>query len=104
MRKLKRFSFAALALVMSVLTVPTFAFASGGDATAVTPASWSTVIDAVTGTFSVSSIVAVIASVVSAGIVFVFLWWGVRMAFRSLMGAVKNGTLSISGRSRRRGR
>lgn len=67
------------------------------------PNDWKPVIDSVTAIFSTSSIVTVLASVVAAGIVFVFLWWGVRLAFRSVMGAVKNGTLSInSGRRRRR--
>lgn len=68
-----------------------------------TPSDWASVISGVTSSFSVANIVAVLASVVAAGIVFVFLWWGVRLAFRSIMGAVKNGTLSInSGRRRRR--
>lgn len=68
-----------------------------------TPSDWKTVIDAVVSNFSVANIVTVLASVVGAGIIFVFLWWGVRLAFRSIMGAVKNGTLSInSGRRRRR--
>lgn len=70
---------------------------------AVSPTDWKSVIDAVTAQFSIANIVLVLASVVGAGIVFVFLWWGVRLAFRSIMGAVKNGTLSInSGRRRRR--
>lgn len=65
--------------------------------------SWGSVISAVTSQFSVANIMAVLASVVAAGIVFVFAWWGVRLAFRSIMGAVKNGSLSInSGRRRRR--
>lgn len=68
-----------------------------------TPTDWSSVITAVTSSFSSANIVAVLASVVTAGIVFVFLWWGVRLAFRSIMGAVKNGTLSINS-GRRRGR
>lgn len=68
-----------------------------------TPSDWQSIISSVTSTFSTANIVAVLASVVGAGIVFVFLWWGVRLAFRSIMGAVKNGTLSInSGRRRRR--
>lgn len=68
-----------------------------------TVVSWSSVISAVTSQFSVANIMAVLASVVAAGIVFVFAWWGVRLAFRSIMGAVKNGSLSInSGRRRRR--
>lgn len=67
------------------------------------PSDWASVISGVTGAYSTTNIVSVLASVVAAGIVFVFLWWGVRLAFRSIMGAVKNGTLSInSGRRRRR--
>lgn len=68
----------------------------------VKPTDWATVISGVTGQFSVANIVAVIASVVAAGIGFVFLWWGVRIAFRSIMGAVKNGTLSINAKRGRR--
>lgn len=83
--------------------LPLFLLSSGTSPTMPTPSDWSSVITAVTSNFSVSNIVAVLASVVLAGIVFVFLWWGVRLAFRSIMGAVKNGTLSInSGRRRRR--
>lgn len=68
----------------------------------VKPTDWANVITGVTGQFSVANIVAVIASVVAAGIGFVFLWWGVRIAFRSIMGAVKNGTLSINAKRGRR--
>lgn len=71
--------------------------------TAPAPSDWASVISGVTGAFSFSNIVGVLTSVVSAGVVFVFLWWGIRLAFRSIMGAVKNGTLSISsGRRKRR--
>lgn len=67
------------------------------------PSTWTSIIDAVTGYMSPAQIVAVLASVVGAGVVFMFLWWGIRLAFRSIMGAVKNGTLSISsGRRKRR--
>lgn len=66
------------------------------------PSTWADVITSVTGYFTPTQIVAVLASVVAAGIVFVMLWWGVRLAFRSIMGAVKNGTLSINGGRRRR--
>lgn len=80
-----------------------YALASGSTPTTPTPSDWSQVITNVTSSFSVANIVGVLASVVAAGIIFVFLWWGVRLAFRSIMGAVKNGTLSInSGRRRRR--
>lgn len=72
------------------------------ESTGVSAADWASVIQGVTSQFSVSKIVAVIASVVAAGIGFVFLWWGVRLAFGSIMGAVKNGTLSINSKRRRR--
>lgn len=67
-----------------------------------TPSDWATVITNVTSNFSTANIVSVLASVVAAGIVFVFLWWGIRLAFRSIMGAVKNGSLSINGGRKRR--
>nr|CDL65984.1 unnamed protein product [uncultured bacterium] len=79
-----------------------FILASGSTVTGVNPADWASIIEGVTGQFSVANIVAVIASVVAAGIGFVFLWWGVRIAFRSIMGAVKNGSLSINARRGRR--
>lgn len=86
-----------------MLHAPQFLFSSTTP-TNPTPSDWSSVISGVTSSFSVANIVGVLASVVATGIVFVFLWWGVRLAFRSIMGAVKNGTLSInSGRKRRRG-
>lgn len=78
-------------------------FAASTTPTVPVPSDWSSVISGVTGAFSSSNIVGVLASVVGAGVVFVFLWWGIRLAFRSIMGAVKNGTLSISsGRRKRR--
>ena len=65
---------------------------------------WSPVVKAVTDNFTTSNIIGVLAAVVGTGIVFVFLWWAVRLAFRSIMGAVKGGTLSInSGKKRRKG-
>lgn len=80
-----------------------FILASGSGPTMPTPTDWASIITSVTSNFSTANIVTVLASVVAAGIVFVFLWWGIRLAFRSIMGAVKNGTLSInSGRRRRR--
>lgn len=62
---------------------------------AVTPADWASVISAMTEQISVTTIVGVLASVVTAGIGLVFLWWGVRKAARSLMAAFKKGRMSI---------
>ena len=63
--------------------------------TAVTPADWSSVITAMTGQISVSTVVAVLASLVTAGIGLVFLWWGVRKAAKSLMAAFRKGRMSL---------
>lgn len=61
----------------------------------VTPADWASVISAMTAQISVTTIVGVLASVVTAGIGLVFLWWGVRKAARALMAAFKKGRMSI---------
>ena len=57
--------------------------AASGAAAAVTAADWSSVISAMTGQISVSTIV------------LVFMWWGVRKAIRSLMAAFRKGKMSI---------
>lgn len=69
-----------------------FAFPVGSP---VGPEDWASVISAMTAQISVSSIVGVLASVVTAGIGLVFLWWGVRKAARALMAAFKKGRMSI---------
>ena len=50
----------------------------------VTASDWASVITAMTGQISVSTVVATLATLVTAGIGLVFLWWGVRKAVGSL--------------------
>jgi hypothetical protein len=64
-------------------------------AAAVTAADWSQVITAMTGQISVSTIVGVLATLVTSGIGLVFMWWGVRKAASSLMAAFRKGKMSI---------
>ena len=64
-------------------------------AAAVTAADWSDVITAMTGQISVETIVGVLATLVTAGIGLVFMWWGVRKAASSLMAAFRKGKMSI---------
>lgn len=68
---------------------------SASGSTAVTAADWAPVITAMTGQIDVAQIVAVLATLVTAGIGLVFMWWGVRKAARSLMAAFKKGKMSI---------
>lgn len=64
-------------------------------AEAVGPEAWSSVMTALTGQISVSSVVGVLATLVTAGIGLVFMWWGVRKAMRSLMSAFRKGKMSL---------
>lgn len=64
-------------------------------ATAVTAADWASIITAITGQISVSTVVAAVATMVSAGIGLVFMWWGVRKAARTLLAAFRKGRVSI---------
>lgn len=68
---------------------------SGSTSANVTNADWKSVIDGVVGQFSVSEIVSTLASIVAAGIGFIFLWWGVRKAFRAIMSAVRKGRMGV---------
>lgn len=66
-----------------------------GAGTAVTAADWASIITAITGQISVSTVVAAVATMVSAGIGLVFMWWGVRKAARTLLAAFRKGRVSI---------
>lgn len=61
----------------------------------VTASDWASVISAMTSQISVSTVVGVLATVVTAGIGLVFMWWGVRKAARSLMAAFRKGKMSL---------
>lgn len=61
----------------------------------VTASDWASVIAAMTGQISVSTVVGVLATLVTAGIGLVFLWWGVRKAVGSLMGSFRSGRIRL---------
>lgn len=62
---------------------------------AVTAADWASVISAMTSQISVSTVVGVLATLVTAGIGLVFMWWGVRKAIGSLMGSFRSGRIRL---------
>ncbi len=98
MDETKKFSsFKALPVVtgLATITAATPAFAEGPTATAVTATDWASVITALTGQVSVSTVVAALATFVGAGVGLVFMWWGVRKGIRSLMAAFRGGKLRI---------
>lgn len=61
----------------------------------VTASDWASVMSAMTSQISVSTIVGVLATLVTAGIGLVFLWWGVRKAVGSLMGSFRSGRIRL---------
>lgn len=61
----------------------------------ITASDWASVITAMTGQISVSTVVGVLATLVTAGIGLVFMWWGVRKASGSLMSAFRSGRMSL---------
>lgn len=61
----------------------------------VTASDWASVISAMTSQISVGTVVGVLATLVSAGIGLVFLWWGVRKAVGSLMGSFRSGRIRL---------
>lgn len=66
-----------------------------GPTTVVTANDWASVITAMTGQISVSTVVATLATLVTAGIGLVFMWWGVRKAVGSLMGSFRSGRIRL---------
>lgn len=67
----------------------------GPTSTVVTANDWASVISAMTGQISVSTVVATLATLVTAGIGLVFMWWGVRKAVGSLMGSFRSGRIRL---------
>lgn len=68
---------------------------SDPSSTVVTAKDWASVISAMTSQISVSTVVGVLATLVTAGIGLVFLWWGVRKAVSSLMGSFRSGRIRL---------
>lgn len=54
----------------------------------------SSVLNAITGQISVTTVIAVVAGAVTASIGLVFMWWGIRKLARVLMGAFRKGKLN----------
>lgn len=81
--------------VMAVSALPELIPLTDSAPKVVTASDWSSVISAMTGQISVSTVVGVLATLVTAGIGLVFLWWGVRKAVGSLMGSFRSGRIRL---------
>lgn len=83
------FDVLALSAVMELIPL------SDPPSNVVTAKDWAAVISAMTSQISVSTVVGVLATLVTAGIGLVFLWWGVRKAVGSLMGSFRSGRIRL---------
>ena len=81
--------------VLAVSAVLQLVPLEGPTTTVVTAGDWAAVISAMTGQISVSTVVATLATLVTAGIGLVFMWWGVRKAVGSLMGSFRSGRIRL---------
>lgn len=82
--------------VLAVSAMPeVIPLADPAPAGVVTASDWASVISAMTSQISVSTVVGVLATLVTAGIGLVFLWWGVRKAVGSLMGSFRSGRIRL---------
>lgn len=86
-------------LPINVMSVPAvqdlIPLADPAPAGVVTASDWASVITAMTSQISVTTVVGVLATLVTAGIGLVFLWWGVRKAVGSLMGSFRSGRIRL---------
>lgn len=81
--------------VLAVSAMPELIPLADPPAGVVTASDWASVITAMTSQISVSTVVGVLATLVTAGIGLVFLWWGVRKAVGSLMGSFRSGRIRL---------
>lgn len=81
--------------VMSVSAAQEFIPLTDPVSKVVTASDWASVVTAMTSQISVSTVVGVLATLVTAGIGLVFLWWGVRKAVGSLMGSFRSGRIRL---------
>lgn len=81
--------------VLAVSAVLDLIQLSDAPSSVVTASDWASVISAMTSQISVSTVVGVLATLVTAGIGLVFLWWGVRKAVGSLMGSFRSGRIRL---------
>lgn len=83
------FDFLTISAVLQIIPL------SDPSSSVVTASDWASVITAMTSQISVSTVVGVLATLVTAGIGLVFLWWGVRKAVGSLMGSFRSGRIRL---------
>jgi len=78
-----------------LVTIGAILASSGGGSTSVGYSDIADILTAVTTQFSVANIVAVIAGILGVTTAFVFLWWGVRKAYRAIIAGTTRGKARV---------
>lgn len=87
---------AVLLAVLMVSSMSVLAFASGPSTPdVVEPSDYASILTAMTGQISVSTIVGVLAAAIGAAIGFVFLWWAVRKLMSTFFSGFRKGRASV---------
>lgn len=73
-----------------VLLMPSYAFADAASYT-----DFASVITAITGQISVSTVVGVLAQAATVSVGLVFMWWGVRKVTKMLFASFRKGRMSV---------
>lgn len=82
--------------VLMVSSMSVLAFASESSTPSVVkPSDYSSILTAMTGQISVSTIVGVLAAAIGAAIGFVFLWWAVRKLMSTFFSGFRKGRASV---------
>lgn len=84
-----------LPVLTMFLLMPGMAFAEGTSAGGTfSTTELSTIIATVTNVLNVTSIISMIAAMITACIGIVFMWWGIRKGIKVIMSAVRKGRVS----------
>ena len=87
---------AVLLAVLMVSMMSVMAFASESSTPdVVEPSDYTSILTAMTGQISVSTIVGVLAAAIGAAIGFVFLWWAVRKLMSTFFSGFRKGRASV---------
>lgn len=82
--------------VLMVSSMSVLAFASASSTPdVVEPSDYASILTAMTGQISVSTIVGVLAAAIGAAIGFVFLWWAVRKLMSTFFSGFRKGRASV---------
>lgn len=62
-----------------------------GSAMSMTVAQLTTIMNSVTGTINITTMISYLAAIIGVAVVFALMWWGVRKALSVVFGSIRSG-------------